>query len=171
MRRPFPEEYHPSLQTYIDLVRGENIIKVLQDQILTLQSLLTDISEEQEEYAYAEGKWTIKEVIGHITDTERILCYRALCIARGETQNLLSFDENLFVANANFNSRTIYDLSHEFCQAREGSLALFKSFNEEALNRIGTANSKNCSVRTILYMCAGHVAHHFKIIKTKYLLD
>lgn len=120
MSKPQTSEYDASLQSYIDLVKGDNIIKILQDQTLTLQSLIADVDEDKEEFAYAEGKWTIKEVIGHITDTERILCYRALCIARGETKNLPNFDENLFVKNANFNARSIYNLSHEFSQAREG---------------------------------------------------
>lgn len=171
MTRPNTNEYDSYFQSYIDKVKGDNVIKSLQEQILSLQSLITDVSEENENYSYAENKWTIKEVIGHINDTERIMSYRALCIARGETQNLLSFEDDLFVKNGNFSARSIYDLVHEFSQIREASLSLFKSFSTETLNKKGLANSKEISVRALLYICAGHAEHHFRILKTKYLFD
>ncbi len=124
---------------------------------------------EKEEYRYAEGKWTVKEVLGHICDTERILGYRALCIARGEQKELPGFDENHYVSNGYFNKRSLYDLAHEFSIVRESNIALFKSFDENILDKKGTANKNIMSVRSILFMIAGHEKHHINVIKERYL--
>ncbi len=171
MKRPELSE-HPGYYThYIGLVKGDNILKQLEDQVIDTQAIISEIPEEKETYAYAPGKWTIKEVLGHIIDTERIMAYRALRFARKDKTALQGFDENEYVANSDYNKRTLYDIAHEFAIVRESNLALFKHFNEEALDQRGTANNNEATVRAILFMIAGHANHHLNVIKTKYLLD
>jgi uncharacterized damage-inducible protein DinB len=170
MNRPKPTEAPAYYQHYTALVKSGDILKELSDQILSVQAFLSEIPQEKEEYAYAEGKWTIKEVLGHIIDTERILAYRAMRFARKDKTILSGFDENAFVANANFNARTLYELGHEFAIVREANLAFFKTFGEEEFDQMGTANKSEVSVRAILFMIAGHAEHHVNVIKTKYLL-
>lgn len=171
MKRPQTNE-HPAYYThYIGLVKGDNILKQLEDQVIDIQAIISEIPEEKESYAYAPGKWTIKEVLGHIIDTERIMAYRALRFARKDKTALPGFDENEYVANSDYNKRTLYDIAHEFAIVRESNLALFKHFNEEALDQRGTANNNEATVRAILFMIAGHANHHLNVIKTKYLLD
>jgi hypothetical protein len=134
-----------------------------------MQQLIGDIPLEKENYSYAPGKWTIKEVIGHITDTERIFGYRALCIARGETNPLPGYDDQVYVSNGNFNARSLYDLVHEFSVVRESNLIMFKSFDAEAKGRVGIANNNQVSVSALLFMILGHEIHHLRVIRDKYL--
>jgi hypothetical protein len=166
---PAENEYPAHFKHYISLVKIDSGIKAIENQIIELQQFISIIPVEKENYAYAPGKWTVKEVIGHLCDTERIMGYRALCIARGEQKNLLSFDENLYVQNANFSTRSIYDLVHEFSIVRESNMAMFKSFDNTVLDKIGTANNSKVSVRAILFMIAGHEKHHLNILKERYL--
>ncbi len=171
MKRPEANEYSPYFKKYIDLVKHDNVLKALKDQVMDIQALVSGIPEDKEEYAYAEGKWTIKEVLGHIIDTERIMSYRALRFARKDKTELNSFDENLFVANAKFNKQSLYNLAHEFAIVREANLALWKQFEEEEMSQSGIANKNEMSVRAILFMIAGHTTHHMNVIKLNYLLD
>lgn len=171
MKKPQANEYPALYQNYIDLVKGSNILKTLKDQVLDIQALISQIPEEKQSYAYDVGKWTIKEVIGHIIDTERVLGYRAMRFARKDKTPLPGFDENLYIENGNFDKQTLYSLAHEFAIVREANLAMFKNFDEEALSQIGTANGLDASPRGIMYMIAGHAIHHMNTIRTKYLLD
>jgi hypothetical protein len=171
MRRPTSDEYPAHFQNYMNMVRGEDIIKSLKDQVIDVQATIAEIPEEKESFAYADGKWTIKQVIGHIIDTERILGYRAMRFARKDKTALSGFDENFFVDHALFNKQTLYALGHEFAIVREANLALFKTFDEEAYSQVGNANGHDVSVRSILFMIAGHATHHLNVIKLKYLLD
>ncbi|MDF2435678.1 MAG: hypothetical protein K0Q95_54 [Bacteroidota bacterium] len=171
MKRPQPTEFPPYYASYIDKVKSDDVVKELKDQILNFQAVISEIPEDKEGYAYAEGKWTIKELIGHVIDTERVFGYRAMCFARKDKTALPGFDENAFAANSNYNKRTLYELGHEFAIVREANLALFRSFGEEELSQIGNANSKDVSVRAIIFMVAGHATHHLNVLKTKYLLD
>lgn len=171
MKRPQPSEYFEFYHGYISLVKNENIISELEEQLLQLQVLLSLVSADKEEFAYAEGKWTIKQVVGHIIDTERIMAYRALRISRKDKTELSGFDEDFFVANSNFNSRSLYDLVHEFSLVRESNIALFKSFTEEMVSEMGSANGKAISVRALLFIIVGHTQHHMNVIKSKYLVD
>ena len=171
MKRPKPDEYPSFYQNYVDNVKTNNIIKELTDQVLNIQAIISQIPEDKENYRYAEGKWSIKEIIGHIIDTERVLGYRAMRFARKDKTPLPGYDENWFVANANFQKQTLYSLGHEFAIVREANLALFKVWDEEAMSQMGVANNLDVSVRAILFMIAGHATHHINVIKTKYLLD
>ena len=171
MKRPDPNEYNPYYETYIKLVPEGHVLKTLSDQIIYLQTVLSRIPKDREDYCYAQGKWTIKEVIGHLIDTERIMAYRALAIARREKGALPGYDENKYVAEANFNYRTLSDLAQEFSLVRAANISLFKTFNEENLNEIGNANNNSISVRALLFIIAGHPTHHLNVLKTRYLVD
>jgi uncharacterized damage-inducible protein DinB len=169
MRKPEINEHPPYYTYYINLVKFDHGVKALENQIIEMQQFIGSVPIELEDYRYAKGKWTIKEVLGHICDVERILGYRALCIARGETKVLPGFDENQYVACGQFNKRSLYDLAHEFSIARESNIAMFKSFDEGILNKMGQANNNKMSVRAILFMIAGHEKHHINVIKERYL--
>ncbi|MFL5765498.1 MAG: DinB family protein [Bacteroidia bacterium] len=171
MKRPQPNEYPAFYKHYVDNVSTDNIIKVLRNQVLDIQAMISTIPEELEDHAYAPGKWTIKQIIGHIIDTERVLGYRAMRFARKDKTPLPGYDENYYVANAGFEKQTLYQLGHEFAIVREANLALFKVWDEEALSQMGVANGLDVSVRAMLYMIAGHAIHHMNVIKTKYLSD
>lgn len=168
---PSPTTYAPYYETYISKLKGQDPIRLLESLVLDFKALLSEIPDEKEEFRYAEGKWSVKEVTGHIIDTERIMCMRALCIARGEKQSLPGFDENEYVAAANFDKRTLYDLSREFGFVREATLSLFKSFSEEDLDRNGTANNNPVTPRALLYIITGHNLHHMEVLKERYLHD
>ena len=167
--RPQATDYPSYYDPYIKLVKEDDALKTLDDGIFKMQALLSDIDEEKENYAYAPGKWTVKEVFGHIIDTERIMAYRALRFARGDGQELPGFDENTYVKNAKFSKRKLIDMAHEFSLMRQSNISLFKSFDEEALNRKGIANKNPVNVRSIIYIIAGHQLHHMNIVKERYL--
>jgi uncharacterized damage-inducible protein DinB len=169
--RPIPGTYAPYFEPYINLVGPKNPIHVLESLVFGFKALLSEIPEEKEQYSYAEGKWTVKEVIGHMVDTERIMTCRALCIARGEQQELPRFDENEYVANANFNRRSLMDLGHEFGFVREATITFFKSLTEADLDRKGIANKHLVTPRALLYIIAGHHLHHDGILKERYLKE
>jgi hypothetical protein len=171
MKRPISEEYPAYYKYYVDIVKSDNIIKELRDQVIDIQAVISEIPEHKEDFAYAPEKWTIKEIIGHIIDTERVLGYRAMRFARKDKTPLPGYDENLFVANANFNDQTLYSLGHEFAIVREANLTLFKTWHEEELSQRGIANKNEVTVRAILFMIAGHATHHMNVIQEKYLKE
>lgn len=167
MNRPQTHEYPAWGETYIKLVDGD-VIEILERQVTEFTDFINSLVEKAD-YAYAPGKWTIKEIVGHIIDAERVFAYRMTCFARGEQQPLPGFEENDYVANAHFSDRSLLSLSHEFALLRKANLYLFKSLTEEELNRKGTASGKEITVRAILFVTAGHIMHHTSIIKECYL--
>jgi hypothetical protein len=169
--KPQKGTYQPYFERYIDLVPDENIFRLLEAQLLQMKGLVSEVPSYREDYRYAEGKWTIKEIIGHINDTERIMAYRALSGARGEAQSLPGFDENNYVTNANFNRRTMFDLVHEFGTIREATLSLFRGMTDEELDRTLTANNHITTPRALLFVIAGHVIHHERIIRERYMIN
>jgi hypothetical protein len=158
-------EYH---QKYINLVGNANVLALLESQILDFKALLSEVPFEQEDYAYAEGKWTIKQLAGHLIDTERILAYRALCVARGEKQSLPGFNEDEYVAASSFHQRSLYDLGHEFGAVREATVQLFRYMTEEELDRKGIASNVGVTPRILLYMICGHHIHHVNVLRERY---
>jgi hypothetical protein len=168
MRRPLDSEFPEYYKHYISLVPGQSAVKFLESQILDLQSFIYDI-EEYENYTYAPGKWTVKEVMGHITDAERVFGYRAMRFARGDENVLPGYDENVYVAAANFGNRTLHDISHEFSMMRHANLHLFRSFTPEELSRVGIANNYPISVRALIFVTAGHLEHHINVVRTRYI--
>ncbi len=169
MPRPKLNDYAPYYGTYISKVNGENVLQVLEDQLEETQAFLTSISEDQGNYSYQTGKWSIKEVIGHIIDTERVMAYRALSIARGEKKELPGFDQDEFVINANFNNRSVANLAYELMFLRESNLVLFKSFDKDDFSKRGVASGNEVTVEALLYIIAGHEIHHINFLKENYL--
>lgn len=167
MNRPQTQEYPEWALNYISKVEG-NPLEILEEQVSDFPSFLSSIADKAD-YAYAPGKWTIKELLGHIIDTERILVYRLLCFARGEKAPLPGFDEDDYVANAHFADRSLESLIEEFILLRKANLYLFKSLNEDDLNKMGNGNGKNITVRALVFVLAGHIIHHTRVIKERYL--
>ena len=167
MNRPQTLEYPEAFSLYIDLIDGD-VIEILENQGTEFSNFLNNLAEKGD-YAYAPGKWTLKELAGHMIDTERIMVYRLLCIARNEKAMLPGFDEDNYVANAYFKDRSLFSLSVEFAALRKANMFLLKSLNEEELIRVGNASGKNVSVRALVYLLAGHVIHHANIIKERYI--
>ena len=166
---PAAGTYSEYQKRYVDLLEGKNALAVLESQVLDFKVLLSEIPFENEGYAYAEGKWTIKQVVGHMIDSERILAYRALCIARGEKANLPSFEEDDYVANASFNDRTLNDLAREFGIVRESTILLYKYMSEQELDRVGMANNSNVTPRALAFFIAGHHIHHERVLRERYV--
>ncbi len=167
MNRPQTQEYPEWGKGYIGLVE-DNVVDILTKQATDFPNFINNLIEKGD-YAYAPGKWTIKEMVGHIIDTERIMIFRLLSFARGEQAPLPGFEEDDYVAHAHFKDRTLFSLSEEFALVRKSNLYLIQSLNEEELNRMGTANGKSMSVRALTFVMAGHVIHHTNIIKERYL--
>jgi uncharacterized damage-inducible protein DinB len=168
--RPAPDEHAPFYKVYVDGVKGEDLFRVYVDQMTALLDLVSR-NADRADHAYAEGKWTVKEVVGHIVDGERIFCYRALRFARADTTDLPGFDEDAFVANGEFATRAIEDICREFEAVRRATIALAEGFTAEALMRRGKANGKEISVRALLYIIAGHADHHMGLLRERYGLS
>jgi len=166
--KPKPEDYDAIYGGYISLIGDDDIIEVLEEQRKTSKKFLKSFTEKQGNYSYADGKWTVKEVLGHVIDTEKIMAYRALAIARGEKQSLPGFEQDEYVAESNFNNRSLDDLINEFLTARESNIILFKSFDEEIFIRRGIASESEVTVLALIYIIAGHEKHHMKILSEKY---
>jgi hypothetical protein len=167
--RPDATEYAPFYAGYVARVPDGDVAELLEAQGRDTAALLAGLSEERGEYRYAPDKWTLKEVIGHIADAERIFAYRALRIARGDQTPLASFDENAYVPAAECGRRTLADLAAELGAVRGATLALVRSLTDVAATRTGTASGKTVSVRALAYIAAGHERHHLAIIRERYL--
>lgn len=166
---PETGEYNSFYQPYINQLKGLDLLATLKSQKKEIASLLESIDEEKSNYAYGEGKWSIKEVINHINDVERIFSYRALAIARGDQQSLPGMDQDIYQANASKNQRSFESLRLEFAAIRESSIYFFDNLTTEECMKIGTASNNPVSVRALAAMVVGHAAHHVMILKERYL--
>lgn len=166
---PAPSEYAPYYQKYVSLVPAGDVVETLRRQSADTLALLGAISEERAGTRYEPGKWSVKELVGHLLDSERVFTYRALRFARGDRTPLPGFDQDPYVRAGNFDARTLADLAAEFEQVRAATVSLLRSLDEEAWGRRGTANDNEVSVRALAYIVAGHEAHHVNILRTKYL--
>jgi uncharacterized damage-inducible protein DinB len=164
-------EYAPDFEQYIKLVYSEDssILESLKSAQKEFESLLRNVPKEKHGFSYAEGKWTLKEVIQHVIDTERIFCYRALCFARNDKTLLPGYDQDIFVENDNANDRNYYDLLEEMEVLRKSTIQLYKSFSKEALLRTGVASKEKMSVRALGYLFSGHQIHHLNVVKERYV--
>ncbi|GHE63238.1 MULTISPECIES: DinB family protein [Roseivirga] len=169
IRKPQVGEYNEFYATYISKIEGDNMMKLLREQLTGFSSFLSAISEETSEYAYAPGKWSIKGVLAHINDVERIFAYRALCIARGEKTPLPGMDENEYQAASPYKIRTFSSLTDEFVAIRTATLYLFEDMPESDTLKVGTASGHPVSVRALAAMIYGHCEHHRGIIQNRYL--
>ena len=169
MPRPQTTEYPEFFETYIKLVTQENLLEALKSDLNFNVDFFKNIPVEKQEYGYAEGKWTIKEVLQHMIDTERIFAYRALAFARQDKTSLPGFDENLYANNSYANNRGWNQLIEELVAVRHTSIQLFESFAPEALAYKGTASGKEISVSAIGFIICGHMIHHKNIVEERYL--
>jgi hypothetical protein len=169
MDRPEPTEYAPYYERYVSLVQQGDIAATLAGQPDEIGALLTGLPEEKGSYAYADGKWTVKELLSHVIDGERIFAYRALRISRGDKTPLEGFEQDDYIATSNANNRSFADLLDEFTHERQANLRLANNVSDAASKEMGTASDNPVSARAIFYIMAGHVRHHIDVLKTRYL--
>jgi len=167
--RPAATEHSPYYATYITKVPDGDVLKMLEEQRRETQALLAGVSDATALHRYAPGKWSVKEVIGHLSDTERVFCYRALTFARGDETALPGFDEKGWTPAGRFDGRSLMDLAGEFDAVRRATIALFSGMDAEALARRGTANKNPITVRALAWIIAGHERHHVAILRERYL--
>ncbi len=160
-----PEYYH----RYVNLVGDGDVLSHLDEIKEEHLSFLSGLPAHKHEYRYAENKWTLKEILAHIIDTERIMAYRALCFARNDKTELPGFDQDSYVIHSNANNRLWTDLLRDYSAVRTNTLLLFNGFEDEMWNNIGNANNKQISVHGLAYVIAGHDIHHINIIRERYL--
>lgn len=165
---PAPDEYASFYRTYVSLVETEPLLPTLEQGLRDTTALFRSLSEEDASFRYAPGKWSVKEVLGHMTDTERVMTFRALCFARGETAALPGFDENLYVEHAAFDRCSLEDLVEGFSAVRKATLHLFRTFDAAAWQRRGVSNGREVSVRALGYIVAGHERHHRRVLAERY---
>ncbi|KAA3615291.1 MAG: DinB family protein [Calditrichaeota bacterium] len=169
MNRPEKNEYAEYYETYVSLVPAGDICTILTEQLNTSLKFLAEIDEHKANFRYAKGKWSVKEVVGHIVDCERVFAYRALWFARNDPQPLPSMDQDDFMTFSNFADRQLKDICAEFSHVRQSNIILLNSFNDEISRRKGKASGTEMSVRAIAYILAGHERHHLNIIKERYI--
>ena len=169
MKRPEKNEYAGFYETYVSLVFETDIILALKNQHEDLVDIFSEITEEKGLFAYAEGKWTIKELLGHLIDGERVFAYRALRIARGDQTPLAGFDQDPYVENGNFNSSKLADLIEELLQLRSANILMFNNLTPNSWDNFGTASENKVTTRALAYIMVGHIQHHLNILREKYL--
>jgi hypothetical protein len=167
--KPAPSEYAADFGRYIDLVDDTDVVAVLEGLLKSTRTFLGNIAEEKADHRYAPGKWSIKEVVGHIVDSERVFVYRALRFARNDQTELPGFDQDVFAANANFANLRLSDIVQEYEAVRMSTLLLLKHLSPEAWGRRGIANGNGMTVRAFAYTIAGHELHHVRILRDRYL--
>jgi DinB superfamily len=168
INRPQTGEYNPYYDRYISLVKSDDVVGLLEQQAPQTVALFQSASAKSD-FHYAPGKWTVKEMLGHINDTERIMGYRALRIARGDLTPLAGFEQDDYIRDGNFGQRTLADLIAEFTDVRKATLHIFRHVDAEIGARCGTANGDAVSVRALAYIIAGHELHHRRVLEDKYL--
>jgi Mycothiol maleylpyruvate isomerase N-terminal domain. len=169
MRRPENNEYAEWYAGYVSSITETDVAAVMAEQIDEIEGLYGSIDEERGTFTYADGKWTIKELLGHIIDGERVFAYRLHRFSHGDVTPLSSFDQDIYVANGRSNERTFADLIDEFATQRRSNLALVRSFREEDWDLAGIASDNLITVRALTFIMAGHVRHHLNILRDRYL--
>jgi hypothetical protein len=168
--RPHTSEYAPFYHGYISAVPEGDVVALLREGGREVVEAVAGLSEHRAGFRYAEGKWSVREVVGHLIDAERIFGYRALRIGRGDATPLPGFEENDYVRAAHSDERTIGSLAQEFSAVRESTVLLFQSLPADAWVRRGISNGKEISVRALAYIAAGHARHHLKILRERYAI-
>ena len=167
--RPQPDEHAPYFSRYIELVPEEDIAGAMEAQGRETAALLANVSEEKAAFRYAPDKWSIKQLVGHVTDGERVFAYRLMCIARGESKSLPGFEENDYARSGGFDQRPFAELVDALAATRRATVALVRGVPAEAWTRVGTANDNKTSARAIAYMIVGHERHHLQVLRERYL--
>ena len=168
-QRPAPGEHIPYFSKYIDLLKGDDVLAALDQQMADTLALLRTIPESKGEHRYAPGKWSIKETLGHVIDGERVFAYRALRFARTDETELPGFEENIYVPAGKFDRRTLADLTQEWELLRKANMLFFRGLDAEAWSRGGKANDAFITVRALAWIIAGHGKHHTELLRTRYL--
>lgn len=168
--RPQTGDYMPYFETYISLVKGDAVLTELENNHKTTQEFLKSLKEEVGNLSYAPGKWSVKQVLLHLSDCERVFSYRALSIARKDTSALPGFNENIWAENCHPEKRTLNEIGKELSLVRQNTISLFKSFDLETFHNKGISNNNPITVLAIAYIIAGHEIHHLNVLKEKYLL-
>lgn len=168
IEKPAPSEYAPFYAGYISALGDGDILETLENQTSELRQLAAATPADRETYRYGEGKWSVREVFGHMIDAERVFSYRVLRFSRGDETPLPGFDENHFVAASHFDQRPISELIEELVLLRQANLRLLRSLVPEAWTRTGLANNHPVSVRALAFIMAGHVRHHLNILRDRY---
>lgn len=169
MTKPTATEYADYYDIYVSLIDSDNILAVLNRQISDFSKLLSEIPEEKGVFRYAEGKWSINELVGHLIDTERIMAYRALRFSRNDKTDLEGFDQDPYIENSDFDGCKLSDLAQQFKVVRQSNIFMFEGLASEAWDRSGKASGSDISVRALAYIIAGHELHHVNILKERYL--
>lgn len=169
-RRPDPTSYPQAVGKYITNVPEGDLVRLLQEQLDHTVELLGIVTASQEEFRYAEGKWSLREVVGHIIDFERIISYRALCFSRGDQKELSGFDENDYVRESRYSTATIASLIEELQAVRTASIHLLSRFTQEDWDKRGKVEGNEISVQALAYTLCGHWLHHLNIITSRYLV-
>ena len=168
-KRPQASEYAPYFEKYVALVPDGEIVETLEAQLKETKLLLRTLREEGAAFRYAAGKWSVKEVLGHISDQERVFAYRLLRIARGDQTPLAGFDQDEYVKMGNFSTRPLAELLEEFTAVRRATITLVQSLDEAAWPRRGVANQKEISARALAFLIAGHELHHRAVLQERYI--
>lgn len=166
--RPAATDIPHFYRSYVALVPEENIVSALEEQGRKTAALLRSVGDEKASFRYAPEKWSVKGVVGHFTDAERIFAYRALAIARGESKSLPGFDEKAYAVAADFDRRTFREMVDEYEAARRSTVALFRGLSDDAWKRSGVANEVTVSVRSLAYIMLGHERHHLGVLRDRY---
>jgi len=168
IKRPADKEYAAFFAGYVALVTEPDVLGILGNQPAELAELAGQVSAERERFRYAKGKWSIREVFGHLVDADRVFGHRAFCIGRGEQAALPGFEENQYVALSQYDERTLAASAVEFTAVRQANLLFLSTLDDEAWARTGVANNNLVSVRALAFIIAGHVRHHFNILRSRY---
>jgi len=169
MNRPETTEFAPYYNNYISLVDGDNVLPIMEKQPGELRAMFASVSEDKGTFAYADGKWTVKELLSHLIDGERIFAYRVLRISRGDETPIEGFEQDDYIATSNANNRSFSDLLDEFDLQRRSNMLMLNNISDEGSKRMGTASDNPVSTRALVYCLAGHVRHHVKILNERYL--
>ncbi|MEL6906488.1 MAG: DinB family protein, partial [Planctomycetota bacterium] len=168
MQRPSDDEYDAYFRSYVNSAPGDDVFAALEAQADETERRFAPLDDARAMHRYAEGKWSVKDILLHVTDADRIFATRVLRLARGETAEQPGFDHDRYVEHAQADGRTIADLASEFALVRRANVALYRSLPEETHKLTGVANNLRVSVRTLPWLCAGHVAHHFEVLRERY---
>lgn len=169
MARPKAGDYASFYETYVSLVQRDDLLSEIHDSLTEIYDTLEVIPIDKIDYAYAEGKWTVRQLVQHMIDTERVFSYRATAFARGEQQSLPGFDENAYAAAADVSGRNFLEMKEELFMLRRSVYFMYKGFTPEALASLGEANKNKVTVNALGYIIVGHVRHHFRILAERYL--
>lgn len=168
--RPAATEYAPFYAGYVSLVAEADVVLALETQLDELRALVATVPSQREAFRYAAGKWSVREVFGHLIDGERVFGLRAFCFSRAERAPLPSFDENAYVAASGYDAVPLAALLDELVAVRRGNLAVLRRLDAEGWARVGTASGQPVSVRALAYVMAGHPRHHLAILRERYAL-